>query len=206
MTPDSDAAAANTSLENQNSNPSGTSPPDGDSAGNPDAGANSAGGDEAPPAETNSTFSLNTVNNGPGDGGDGETLGGVEQNEDDPAGHGVFAPTSSILILERDGVTVRGSIDARTGDGAKELAERLKANLILLRAGQPLPPEPPLAEIASADRAAEAGHEPDPETGRCVHCGVARWAQLEGQPCEPRAQDGEPVAEALADAEAYLPT
>lgn len=129
---------------------------------------------------------------------------------EDPAGTGVFAPDVCILILERDGVTVRGVVDAATGDGIPVLLDRLKADLLLKRAGEPVPEEPPLGELVGAGRAEAAGHDPDPVTGRCVHCGIARWAQLAGHPCEPRADlaqpdlEGNPAEEPeTTDGEAY---
>lgn len=131
-----------------------------------------------------------------------EVLADAKAVPDDPAGRGVFAATSSVLILERDGVTVRGAIDPTSGDGVKPLLERLKADLLLSRAGLPVPPEPPLALIVGEHKAEAAGHEPDPVTGRCIKCGIARWAQLSGHPCEPRVFDApgaqEPVVQAAA--------
>lgn len=124
----------------------------------------------------------------------------AEQPPKDAAGEGVYAPTVSIVELERDGVVVRRTFDPSNGHGIEDAFHELKEKLDLSRAGQPVPAPDP--NLAARERAIATGHDLSGGAHACRKCGIAEWAALDGQPCNPREFDGgEPAAviEAPAD-------
>lgn len=107
--------------------------------------------------------------------------------EDDEYGEGVYAPSLSIIELEREGIIVRRTIDPRSGEGIEDAFIELKDKLKLKRAGKVVPPADP--NLAARERAIAAGHDLSGGAHACRKCGFAEWACLEGQPCNPREFD-----------------